>query len=99
MRLTNQEKNSIVECILRKDGAAQVFLYGSRLDDNLKGGDIDLLILSESLSFRDKIDLLIELKDLLGDQKIDLSVKSHDAAVSDPFFAHILKVAHNLARA
>jgi len=52
---------------------AKVYLFGSRTDDNKKGGDIDILILSkERLSISDLSKLRIELYKKIGEQKIDL---------------------------
>ena len=91
MRLSAGERQSILDCVHQKDPDALVYLYGSRLDDSLKGGDIDLLVLSRRLGFPDKIDLLIAIKDRLGEQRIDLSIKSRESAEQDPFFAKVLK--------
>ena len=44
MRLNENEIKSIKETFIKifKDG--EIYLFGSRLDDNIKGGDIDLYI-------------------------------------------------------
>jgi uncharacterized protein len=86
MRLTAQEQTSIYNEIVKKDPRAQFYLYGSRTQDHLKGGDIDLLVISETLSFSDKVDILIAIKDQIGEQKIDLSIKSDKDVKSDPFW-------------
>jgi len=45
MRLTDLERLIIQQKVLQILGtSARVFLFGSRLDDHAKGGDIDLLI-------------------------------------------------------
>jgi len=45
MRLTDLERQVIQQKVQQILGtAARVFLFGSRLDDHAKGGDIDLLI-------------------------------------------------------
>lgn len=58
---------------------ADVYLFGSRVYDYKKGGDIDLLILpNNNISatfYLEKIKLLARLKINLGDQKIDIIVK------------------------
>lgn len=54
---------------------AEVYLFGSRVDDNQKGGDIDLFIGSkntELLNLEKKVLFLTELKKQIGDQKIDV---------------------------
>jgi len=56
-----------------------IYLFGSRVDDTKKGGDIDLYItLGESLSAEDiferKLKLLSLLQTALGEQKIDIIV-------------------------
>ncbi len=75
MRLSAYEIKTIKETIDQYDNAAEVYLFGSRIDDNARGGDIDLLVLSQIISFDDKISLRIDLKDRLGNHKIDLLVK------------------------
>lgn len=55
-----------------KDGC--IYLFGSRVDDNKKGGDIDLyLVLKEKTNlFRKKLKFLAKIKRILGEQKIDI---------------------------
>lgn len=53
----------------------RVVLFGSRVDDQARGGDIDLLIESPDerrMNFKNKIDFLTALKMAIGDQKIDV---------------------------
>ena len=55
---------------------AQVRLFGSRVDDARRGGDIDLYITGTNLSMDAqldaKVDLLVKLKQALGEQRIDI---------------------------
>ncbi len=61
---------------------SHVFLFGSRIDDNKKGGDIDVLIKTEQKNeiinnlFEKKIEYLISVKKIIGDRKIDLLLDS-----------------------
>jgi len=52
----------------------EIYLFGSRVDDTKKGGDIDLyLVLQEhSNLFEKKIKFLSRIKRELGEQKIDV---------------------------
>ena len=72
MRLNENEIKSIKETFIKifKDG--EIYLFGSRLDDNIKGGDIDLFIINHKSKniLEDKLDFLVTLKQLIGDQKI-----------------------------
>ncbi len=81
MRLTDREQFEIKNVIAGLDSEAKVYLFGSRADDNARGGDIDLLIYSEKITERDQSDLRIELFERLGEQKIDLIItKDLDSA-------------------
>jgi len=51
----------------------KLYLFGLRVDDNKKGGDIDLLILSDHLLKRkNKRDIKIAFYNKFGEQKLDL---------------------------
>lgn len=66
-------------------------LYGSRLDDNKKGGDIDLMLIvpseSKNLMQMDKYKILVQIKNNIGDRKIDLLICDASEVESDPFIA------------
>ncbi len=54
---------------------SKIYLFGSRIDHSRSGGDIDLYILSEKSvldGVKKRIDFLVMLKSLIGDQKIDV---------------------------
>lgn len=80
MRLNEREKEAIKRVAKKIFGEkALILLFGSRTDDSLKGGDIDLLIdcnqnISLSEQYRLKIKFLVELKKIIGDQKIDVLI-------------------------
>lgn len=63
---------------------AEVYLFGSRTNDRLKGGDIDLLIktnLPKKEHLDKKLDFLTKLNMTLGLRKIDIIV--HPKYVKD----------------
>lgn len=76
MRLTHFEISAIKQTAAAVFGkSVRVSLFGSRTDDNKKGGDIDLFISVDDfsiLSLESKIQFLIRLKSIIGDQKIDV---------------------------
>jgi uncharacterized protein len=74
MRLSHQEQTAIMAAIGQADPHAQVYLYGSRTNDQLLGGDIDLLLLSQKINLMDKLDILAKLHQTIGQRKIDLAV-------------------------
>lgn len=82
MRLLERERKSIRDIILKLDPTAQVYLFGSRVYDDKKGGDIDILILSSVVTERNRRDIKLKLYDALGEQKIDLLIASDTA---EPF--------------
>jgi len=72
MRLNSKQIGIIKTVIYRYDQDAEIFLFGSRVDDNAKGGDIDLLVVSVKIDFSIKLKILAQLMIKLGEQKIDL---------------------------
>lgn len=74
MRLTGEEIAVIKNVIHQFDEQADVRLFGSRTDDYARGGDIDLLVLSTKITYRDKLLIRSRLKDKLGNRKIDILV-------------------------
>lgn len=51
----------------------RLFVFGSRADDTKRGGDIDLLLLTEKkISFTEKSKMRILLWKKFGEQKIDI---------------------------
>jgi len=74
MRLTLSEISKIIaqKNIIFGDDS-KIFLFGSRLDDTKKGGDIDLYIQTENNEFfNKKINFISNLHKMLGEQKIDV---------------------------
>lgn len=82
MRLTNSERELIKKVVSEFDPDSRVFLFGSRVDDRKKGGDIDLIVITNRNSFLDRLYLKVKLKETLGDQKIDLVLTD---GKEDPF--------------
>ncbi len=82
MRLSPDEIKAIKETIQSFDSKAKIWLYGSRVDDLKRGGDIDLLIFSQILSFSDKLKIKSRLYEKIGEQKIDLLIAKDE---SKPF--------------
>jgi predicted nucleotidyltransferase len=77
MRLQDFEKNSIKLIASHVFGkGSKVVLFGSRVYDDIKGGDIDLYIQPSDKNdlWKKKIDFLVRLKSTLGDQKIDVII-------------------------
>ena len=74
MRLTEFEINAIKQCALAIFGEnVQVFLFGSRIDNTKKGGDIDLYIKTKvGNDFSHKIKFLVALEQQIGEQKVDV---------------------------
>jgi len=76
MRLTNKEIKAITSTFKDIFKSGKIYLFGSRVDDNKKGGDIDLYIQTDDKNnlFEKKLNFLVELKRKIGDQKIDVVI-------------------------
>ena len=88
MRLNFKEQLSIKQTISQFDPNALVYLFGSRVDENKRGGDIDLLVFSKRLGFTEKRKIKIKLYELIGEQKIDLVIAQN---TSSPFVQFVLE--------
>lgn len=76
MRISEFEIESIKNLAHRHFGKdVQVFLFGSRVQNQKRGGDIDLFISNsngEKLKIRAKINFITDLVLQIGEQKIDV---------------------------
>lgn len=76
MRLTEYEIENIKQLArLHFGDDVQVFLFGSRIDENKRGGDIDLFIRNrkgKKLDVLSKVNFITDLIFKIGEQKIDV---------------------------
>ena len=100
MRLTSNEVSVFISVLSAylDQGDGRLFLYGSRIDDALKGGDIDLLVVLRSSEKAEWVagerhHILKLMKDRLGERRIDLSIVSESESLSDPFYRGVLSTA------
>jgi uncharacterized protein len=93
MRLTEVEIATIKELARMHFGNdVQVFLFGSRVKNELRGGDIDLFIRNQAgkqPTVRSKINFISDLMTKIGEQKIDV-VLDHPAIRNSFFFKAII---------
>ncbi|THD09530.1 nucleotidyltransferase family protein [Metallibacterium scheffleri] len=80
MRLTPEQAAIIRSAAAEVFGSdARVWLFGSRVDDAKRGGDIDLLIEAAQLpaveTFMRKVRFLGKLEESLGERKIDVVIQ------------------------
>lgn len=86
MRLSTKGVNIIKSSILKYCKDATIILFGSRVYDEKKGGDIDIFVeTNQTLTFKEKIKILtnIELTGIL--RKVDLVFKTPDSK-DEPIF-------------
>ncbi len=74
MRLSEHEKQVIKDAVHRVDPDAEIWLFGSRVDDRRRGGDIDLAVLSQCIHRKERHAIRHEICERIGEQKIDLVV-------------------------
>lgn len=86
MRLSDREIESIRQQVHQADADAEVYLFGSRADPARRGGDIDLLVISDRLGFAELLRLRREILDRLGWQQLDLVIRRRDQ-LNEPFAA------------
>lgn len=91
MRLTQEQIRRITQTVSRlAGGTADVFLFGSRLDDRARGGDVDILIETDApLTLIERAQIKMELEAGLG-LPVDIVARARSAPPT-PF--------HTIARA
>ena len=78
VRLSQEEIKAIVNSVKAYDLDAEIFIFGSRVDLTKKGGDIDILVLSDKIGWKERRKIRVNLLKELGDRKIDLIVSRED---------------------
>ena len=81
MRLSHFEQEMIVKSFKQVFGDGDLYLFGSRVDDTEKGGDIDLYLVPSNRAENEhklKIEFLVKLKKYIGEQKIDVILASDE---------------------
>ncbi|MFV5703584.1 nucleotidyltransferase family protein [Flavobacterium sp. XS2P12] len=97
MRIATAQKKFIYDYWKEKEPSNQVYLFGSRVDDSKKGGDIDILVLSDKkLHHTD----LFKMKQLFfskfGAQKMDVvSFTKDDVSVFKKYVLSYAKLLNN----
>jgi predicted nucleotidyltransferase len=91
MRL-GQEKIDLLKNKLKiLSSNAKIYLFGSRVDDSKRGGDIDLLVVSDEITKKDLRILRVEFFKHFGEQKLDIVLD--DGEFKNPFTKHIFQKA------
>jgi uncharacterized protein len=77
VRIRERDQQKILQVISSAlDAPFKVYLFGSRIDDTARGGDIDLLILSDSDSInkwrQKKRALIVAIHKEIGERKLDI---------------------------
>lgn len=94
MRLGGDETALLKQTIYEISPDARVYLFGSRVDDTKRGGDIDILILDDHFTKKDIRKLRLRFFAYFGEQKLDIV---HDKTTPQkPFVKHILSGAKTL---
>ena len=97
MRITDQQKKAFISALspfIANRQPAELRLFGSRMDDDLKGGDIDLLVvcadsmLQQHLSLN-KAKILARIFMIIEEEKIDLTVTTKEKVQTEPFLMKV----------
>jgi predicted nucleotidyltransferase len=95
MRLTPNQINAINTIARKYFGQdVHVLLFGSRVDAEKKGGDIDLFIKNKHqtlLTLETKVYFLAELKSVIGFQKIDVVFDNALTRTKKSFYQSIIQ--------
>jgi len=94
MRLSEREISVITDAVANRFGPhACLYLFGSRTNDALKGGDIDLFVDLPEVdheTVHHSCQTIADIQLQLGEQKIDLIVR-HPDLTNQPIFHEALR--------
>ncbi len=85
VRLKENEIRVIISSVRNFDPKAEIYIFGSRAKLEKKGGDIDILVVSDVIGWKERRKLRVELIKQLGDRKIDLLVTRKEEIEKNPF--------------
>ena len=95
MRLTPVEIKIITD-VLTKHASGEIYLHGSRIDDNSRGGDIDLFFVVADHDHQHlegtKYKIEAEISLALNEQKIDLILVKKSECDTNSFFCNSRKI-------
>lgn len=84
MRISREQIDFLKKEIISALPDAVVYLFGSRTDDSKKGGDIDIMILSNrKIRWKEKAKIKWQYFEKFGEQKLDIVSASFNE--SNPF--------------
>jgi predicted nucleotidyltransferase len=72
MRLREEAVGGLINSLNQLATDATQYLFGSRVDDTKRGGDIDLLVVSDKLNRRHLRKLRLDFFKYFGEQKLDI---------------------------
>jgi predicted nucleotidyltransferase len=77
MRLSKQETSIIKKVILENINDAKIMLFGSRVYDDKRGGDIDIFVeTNQNINLKKKLKILTKLELNGIERKVDLILKT-----------------------
>lgn len=93
MRLSNLERRALSHAM--HDLAYRVEIFGSRIDDAARGGDIDLIVFAPDLAAEDRLRLSLRIAVAfrsICDEKIDVHViDPHDLTATERSFLGVIR--------
>jgi predicted nucleotidyltransferase len=94
MRLSKKEIKILKTILYKLNSDAKLYLFGSRIDDSKRGGDIDLLIVSDNFTKKLLRRFRVEFFKCFGEQKLDVIVD--DGSFLNPFHKMVYQKAVEL---
>jgi len=89
MRLHKNQIEVLKNKLQALSSSAKLYLFGSRVDDAARGGDIDLLIVSDTLTKKDLRVIRVDFFKHFGEQKLDILLDNGE--FKNPFTKHIFQ--------